>query len=126
MKLQTIVRMQAITIGLGAALFLVTSAPAQEIDNTVWADDSSAASTTPAAPAITSDDLNITAANIQPRPASVDKSSVLANQASFSEVGPTNRWRIAFLLVCLGVVALYVRETAKRVQRKEPIDWKSL
>jgi hypothetical protein len=128
MKLQTILRMQAITIGFGAALFLATCAPAQEIDNTVWADDSSASvtSTTPAAPTSTSNDVNMTAAKIQAAPVSEDDSSILANRASLSEVVPANRWGIAFLLLCLGVVAWYMRETAKRVERKSTSEWRKL
>jgi hypothetical protein len=126
MKLQTILRMQAITIGLGAALFLATAAPAQEIDNTIWADDSSAAAKSASAPAAASNDLNMTAASAQVVPTPVEQSSVVTDQASLSEVVPANRWGIVFLLVCLAVVGWYVRETARRAERKQPIEWKKL
>ena len=114
MKLQKILRMQAITIGLGAALFLATAAPAQEIDNTVWADNSSAAAKSASVPAAASNDLNMTAASAQVVPTPVEQSSVVTDQASLSEVVPANRWGIVFLLVCLAVVGWYVRETARR------------
>jgi hypothetical protein len=118
-KLQNILRMQAMVIGLGAALFMASSAPAQEIDNTVWPGDSGKISAAPSDTAIKADNLAFTAANAEPAQTPPERSSAVATQASLSETTPVNRWDIVLLLICLVVGIVYVRETSKRMRQSQ-------
>jgi hypothetical protein len=121
MKLQKILRTQAIVIGLGAALFLAGSVKAQDIENTVWAESTIAAPSTQAATCATANNEDAATADIYAMNfASVD-ATPLATEASVttqpSQWTPSEAWLLASLLVCTALVSLYALVEAKRANR---------
>jgi hypothetical protein len=116
MKLQNFFRMQAMVIGFGAALFLASSVPAQEIDNTVW-DDTNATVTVPVQPAaqpIPNDANSTTTDSGAINLAAMSTSSVLARESSASQWTPTEGWMVLSLLICIALVALRAFVVARR------------
>ena len=111
MKIQNIIRMQAMVIGIGVAMMLATAAHAQEIDNTVWNDGPNVAPFAQPAPAA-NNDLNLTAAvTPEANSAAVTTDANATNEAGVSQWSPVGGWLIGSLLVCIGLVQL--REFAK-------------
>jgi|GEM_PF-2265200 uncharacterized MAPEG superfamily protein len=117
MKLQSILRLQAITIGLAAVLFLATSAHAQEIDNTVWNDGPDTSTTaqpaTVSAPVASTNNMQSTAST-QPAQASTLQRHLTTTNASLTELTPINGWLFALLLFCLTMILLLARAEAAR------------
>jgi hypothetical protein len=115
MKLQSFFRMQAMVIGFGAALFLASSVPAQEIDNTVW-DDTNATVSVPVQPAAQPipNDANSTTDSGAINLAAMSTSSVLARESSASQWTPTEGWMVLSLLICIALVALRAFVVARR------------
>ncbi len=111
MKLQSILRMQAIILGFAAALFLAASAPAQDIHNTVWNDgpDTSTSLIAQATPEPTS-----TTAAAQTSQASTPVPSPVATKVSLSEVTPVNLWLFTLAIFFIGMVVLLVRTEVRR------------
>jgi len=120
MKLQNILRMQAIVIGLGATLLLASSAPAQEIVNTEFPDGPNVAAFAQPAPAATVNDSDAAVVLIpsvmSPAAASI-ATPVPAQAAAISLWYSVQGWVIASLLLCIGLVALYALAEAKRANR---------
>jgi hypothetical protein len=118
MKLQNIFRMQAIVIGLGAALFLTTSAQAQEITNDSFDDGPNVValaqpSATPAA-----SDLNSPVANSTAMTASAMISTPVVEQESAASLWtPVQGWLFAAFLLCVALISLYALVEAKRANR---------
>jgi hypothetical protein len=117
MKLQAILRLQAITIGLAAALFLATSAYAQEIDNIVWNDGPDTSTTagpaTVSAPVAGTKDMQSTAST-RPAQASTVQQPLATTHASLTELTPINGWLFALMLFCLTMILLLARAEAAR------------
>jgi Ca2+/H+ antiporter len=129
MKVQNIFRMQAIVIGLGAALFLATPAPAQEIVNTSFSDGPNVTTfAQPAVPAAgqvsaaaaTAADANSSASAIVAS-APVVAEQAVTEQAVTSLEDSAQRWLIAsafFGIMMLAVYALAeVRRSRKSTER---------
>jgi len=120
MKLQNIIRMQAIVIGLGATLLLASSSRAQEIVNTEFPDGPNVAAFTQQASDTAANDstapvlVNPTA--ISPAAASI-ATPVEAQAAAISLWNSIQNWVMGSLLLCIGLVALYGLVEAKRANR---------
>lgn len=121
MKVQNMFRMQAMVIGLGAALFLASSVPAQEIVNTSFNDGPYVASfdqpTAPAAAQVTAADANPPAVN----PAKSDRTVVAAapvvsTEALVSFEASTERWLVAASFFGLAMLAVYAFAEIRRAR----------
>jgi lysylphosphatidylglycerol synthetase-like protein (DUF2156 family) len=118
MKIQDILRMQAVVIGLAGVLFFASSAQAQEITNTEWPDRPGATAPfqatseqTAAAPAAT--DLNVAAVGS----GSMTATAVIAKPTVIQEasVSPAlQSWAMAALFVLFAIVVLYKRGAARQ------------
>jgi hypothetical protein len=114
MKLQNIFRMQVMVVGFGAALLLASSARAQEIENTNWADSSSTVSAAQEAPAPTAGQLDSLGADSQaPSPAAAASKTLVAQETFITHTTLVEGWVIASLLACIALVGLYAREDRK-------------
>ncbi len=120
MKVQNILRVTMIMIGIGAALLLTGSVQAQEIENTVWDDGPTVAPFAQPAPTLTANDLQPSSAkSLAPEMsfAGVTTSPLITEEASVSQWTPVEGWLFVSLLVCIALVALYALEEAKRANR---------
>jgi hypothetical protein len=119
MKVQNIFRMQAIVIGLGAALLLASPAPAQEIVNTSFNDGPNVTSfDQPAAPAA----AQVTAA--QPAAANSTASApaiaaapVVTNEALVTVENSAERWVIISSFFGVMMLALYALAEVRRARK---------
>jgi hypothetical protein len=116
MKVQNIFRMQAIVIGLGAALFLASPAPAQEIVNTSFNDGPNVTSfDQPTAPAA----AQVTAA--QPAAANSTASAIAApvvrNEAPVTVENSAERWVIISSFFGVMMLALYALAEVRRARK---------
>jgi hypothetical protein len=118
MKMQNIIRMQAMVMGFGAALLLASAAPAQEIVNTEFNDGpdvaafqqpavTQAVTTTPAA---TSSDA-IT-------PSGAVATPVVTEAALDSFEGSARRWLVASVFFGIAMLAVYALAEIRRSTRK--------
>ncbi len=124
MKAKNIFRMQAIVIALGAALFLASSTPAQEIVNTSFSDG----------PNVQAFDQATTTAAVQvsaAAPATVDSKAsapaaavavpIAAEEAMVSFENSAERWLIACSFFGIMMLAIYavaeVRRSRKSTER---------
>jgi hypothetical protein len=114
MKLHKIFRMQAVGMGIVAALFLASSAPAQEIENTRWNEGPNVAAFEQPAPA--ANGLKTSAVNPSSSNAAVIAKPVAAQESVVSPLRPV-QGVIAFSLVFMTLTALYRRAQAKRTDR---------
>ena len=119
MKIQNMIRMQALVVGFGAALLMASAAPAQEIDNPTWDEGTNSVPfTQPAAPPVENSSNTAVAGH----PSGATPSKVVGRQIT-SEASvipqeiPIERWTIAALVVCLALVVVYAREEKKRSDR---------
>jgi hypothetical protein len=110
MKIQNILRIQAVAIGFAGFLAVASSAQAQEITNTEWPDTTSATATVQATPTPAANDSSTPAANSGAQ-AIVIQETVVPQWPAF-EIGA-----IATLLVFFTMVALYKRAAARRANR---------
>ncbi len=117
MKLQSILRIQAITIGFAATLFLASSVHAQEIDNTVWNDGPDTSTTaqpaTVSAPVAGTNDMQSTAPT-QSTSTVTPNQPLVTTSASLTEITPINGWLFALMLFCLTMILLLARAEAAR------------
>jgi hypothetical protein len=117
MKIQNILRMQAVAIGFAGVLFLASSAPAQEIENKVWPDSPGTTTFVQAASA-SPDNLNTTAANSGSMAATATVAKPIATQkAAFSQWPAVQTWMTASLLAFFAMLALYKRKAARRANQ---------
>jgi len=126
MKIQNILRTQAIVIGVGAAfLFLATPAKSQEIVNSEFSDGpnvtnfaQSAADTTNAAVATpapsTSNTMN---SNTQFASVAIP-TPVVTEEAMVSASDSTERWLIAFCVLAIAMLGVYAWGEVRRGNRK--------
>jgi hypothetical protein len=119
MKVQNIFRMQAMVIGLGAALLLASSAPAQEIVNTSFNDGPNVATfdqpTTPAAAQVSAAGANVTNANAS-APAVEVPAPVVAEEAIVSFEDSAQRWLIASAFFGIMMLAIYALAEVRRAR----------
>ena len=120
MKMQNIIRMQAIVVGLGAALFLASGTPAQEIVNTEFNNGpyvttfDQPTSATYTAEASTAGDSNTVT------PAIAIATPVVTNEAMISAEASAIRWLAASSLSGLALLAVYAVAEIRRANRKFP------
>ncbi len=119
MKIQNIIRMQAVVIGFAGVLFLASSLPAQEITNTEWPDAPGATTTTvqaSAAPAV--NNSNNVAVNPSSSSAAASVAKPIGSQeAAVSQWPAVETWAMACLLVFFTLIALYKRAAARHANR---------
>jgi hypothetical protein len=114
MKLHKIFRMQAMGMGIVAALFLVSSAPAQEIDNTRWNEGPNVAAFEQPAPA--ANGLKTSVVNPSSSNAAVVANPAAAQESVIAPLSPV-QGVVAFSLVFMTLTALYRLAQAKRTNR---------
>jgi hypothetical protein len=119
MKVQNIFRMQAGLIGLGALLFLASSAPAQEIVNTSFSDGPNVTTfdqpTTPAAGQVSA--AGSTAVNANASAPAVEVSApVVAEGAVVSFEDSAERWLIASAFFGIMMLAIYALAEVRRAR----------
>jgi hypothetical protein len=113
MKIQNILRMQAVVIGFAGVLFLASSAPAQEITNTEWADAPGATVSARAAMPAASE-AGTVATNSNSVNASASVATPMAKQeAAVSQWPAVETWALACGIVFFTLVALYRRVAAR-------------
>jgi hypothetical protein len=117
MKVQKILWTQAIVIGLAAALFLASSAPAQEITNTEWPDQAGASEPLQTASAPVASTANTVAANQATDSRATASDAVATQEAAVTQL-PVRGLSITFLLLSIAGIALYARAEAKGTDRK--------
>ena len=114
MKIQNILRMQAMLIGFAGVLFLASSAPAQEITNTEWPDAPGATTTVQATAAPAVNNSNTAAVNSSSAKAAASVANPIASQeAAVSQWPAVETWAMACLLVFFTLIALYKRTAAR-------------
>jgi hypothetical protein len=113
-KIQNILRMQAVIIGFVGVLFLANSALAQEIENTVWADGPGATTSMQAAPAPAASAANAGALPSGSMAATATAAKPMLAQEAISQWPALEIWLTAAFLVLLAMVALYRRAAAAR------------
>ena len=116
MKIQKIFCMHTVMIGVAAALFLASSAPAQEIENTRWDEGSNVVAVQQPARATVANDLkasalNSTASNSAAIPKPVAQESVV------SRMNPIEGWAIALALGFAALLAPYRLVQTKRAKQ---------
>jgi hypothetical protein len=116
MKIQNIIRTQAIVIALGAALLLAGSLRAQEIDNVSFDEGPNSIPMGQAVPAPKAS--TPAAANSQVPNANAEaETQFVSEEVVSSQITPVDRWSMAALLVCIALGALYLRAIAYRGSR---------
>jgi hypothetical protein len=120
MKIQNILRMQAIVVGLGATLFLASSTPAQEIVNTefnngpyVTTFDQPTSSAYTAEASTAGDSNTVT-------PAVAIATPVATNEAMLSAETSAIRWLVASSLSGIALLAVYAFAEIRRANRRFP------
>ncbi len=109
MKIQNILRAQAVMIGFAAMLLLASSAPAQEITNTEWPDGNNVSAPAQAKPA--ANDLNVAAVNTG---SAADTAAIQeASVAPAAEV-----WMVAAVLAFFAMFAWLLRAATRQGNRK--------
>jgi hypothetical protein len=111
MKIQKIFSMHTVMIGVAAALFMASSAPAQEIENTRWDEGANVVAVQQPARATAANDLKASALN-----SSASNSAAIAKpiaqESVVSRMNPVEGWAIA---LALGFAALLAQtRRAKR------------
>jgi hypothetical protein len=114
MKLHKIFRVQAIGMGIVAALFFASSAPAQEIENTRWNEGPNVAAFEQPAPA--ANGLKTSVVNPSASTTAVIAKPVAAQEPVIAPLSPV-QGVIAFSLVFMTLTALYRLAQAKRTDR---------
>jgi hypothetical protein len=114
MKLQNILRTNAMLFGFGAALLLASSAPAQEIDNPTWSEGSNSVSFSQPSPAYTAGDLGsaVTASD------AAIANSLATQEALVSPATPAQSWIVLSLIICFALAALYMQVETRHRKRK--------
>jgi hypothetical protein len=116
MKIQNILRAQAMTIGFAGMLLLASAAPAQEITNTEWPDGPNVSAPAQAKPA--ANDLNVAVVNT----GSVADTATVAQPVAIQDasVAPAAEgWMVAAVLAFFAMFALLLRAATRRGNRKE-------
>jgi hypothetical protein len=103
MKFQNILRTQAVLIGLGATLLLAGATRGQEIENTSFDDGPNVTTVSQPAPSVSA---------LVSLPATAQSTETIApvapQQAALSVVSPVEGGLMAFLILCIALLATYV------------------
>jgi len=105
MKIQRIFCMHTVMIGVVAAMFLASSAPAQEIENTRWDEGSNVAPVQQPAPAKAANDLKASALNSSANNSAAIAKPIATQESMVSRLNPVEGWAIAFALVFAALLA---------------------
>jgi len=110
MKIQKIFCMHTVMIGVAAALFFASSAPAQEIENTRWEEGSNVSVQQPA-PAPVANDL---AANSSASSSAAIAKPAATQESVVSRLNPVEGWAFALVLGFAALLAPYRMAQTKR------------
>ena len=114
MKIQKIFCTHTVMIGVAAALFLASSAPAQEIENTRWDEGPNVVAVQQPAPAATND-LKASALDSSASNSAAIAKPIATQESMVSRLNPVEGWAIALALVFAALLAPY-----RLVQTKRP------
>jgi hypothetical protein len=117
MKIQNIFRTHVVVIGFAAAFVLAGGARAQEIDNTVWADNSNVESFPPPAPATFANELSAVTNSVQANTAAVVKQSSVNNEAIVSGGATNEGWLIATSILLIAPLGLFMLAKVRRARQ---------
>ena len=120
---------QLILAALGVSLFMTSAVRAQEIDNTVWADNNTTVmpAEQPAAPAAATqpaaNDLNSTtpdsgAINL----AAMSTTSIAERESVASQWKPTQDWLLSAMVVCIMLAGVYAYVTTRRASNRSELE----
>lgn len=107
MKIQNIIRIQAMVLGVGAALLLAGSVRAQEIENTTFNDGPNMVAFEQQAPASPATSSTVAAV----------AAPVVTGEAAVATLAPVQVSLFAFLVICIGLYAAHGVVEAKRLRR---------
>jgi len=112
MNLKNIIRMQAVIIGVGAALLFAGSARSQEIENTQWPEGPNTVAVDSQATGASANGSNpVTVPAVPTAPAAASLQSVAAGQA---EISSSKGWVLGFSTMCLVLAFVaYLRQQSK-------------
>jgi len=116
-KIQKIFCMHTVMIGVAAALFLASSAPAQEIENTRWDEGSNVASVQQPARAAVANDLKASALNSSASNSAAIAKPIATQESMVSRLNPVEGWAIALALGFAALLAPYRLVQTKRAKQ---------
>lgn len=115
MKIQNIIRMQAMVLGVGAALLLTSSVRAQEIENTSFNDGPNMVAIEQQVPASAATSSTVAAVDST---ATVSPTApMMTEEAAVSTLAPVQISLLAFLVLCIALYAAHGVVEAKRLRR---------
>jgi hypothetical protein len=115
MKIQNIIRMQAMVLGVGAALLLASSVRAQEIENSSFNDGPNMVAIEQQAPASAA--TNSTVAAVDSTAMVSPAAPMMTQEAAVSVLAPVQISLLAFLALCIALYAAHGVVEAKRLRR---------
>jgi len=117
MKIQKIFCMHTVMIGVAAALFLASSAPAQEIENTRWDECSNVVAVQQPARAAVANDLKASALNSSASNSAAIAKPIATQESMVSRLHPVEGWAIALALGFAALLAPYRLAQTKRTKQ---------
>ena len=118
MKIQNIFRTHVVVIGFAAAFVLAGGARAQEIDNTIWADNSNVESFPQPAPATFANELSTAVTNsVQANTAAVVSQTSVNNEAIVSGGATNEGWLIATSILLIAPLGLFMLAKVRRARQ---------
>jgi hypothetical protein len=117
MKIQKIFCVHTVMIGVAAVLFLASSAPAQEIENTRWDEGSNVAPVRQPAPAPVANDLKASALDSSASSSAVVAKAMATQESQVSGLNPVEGWAIALALGFAALLAPYRLAQTKRAKQ---------
>lgn len=115
MKIQNIIRMQVMVIGVGAALLLASSVRAQEIENSSFNDGPNMVAIEQQVPASAA--TNSTVAAVDSTAMVSPAAPMMTQEAAVSMLAPVQISLLAFLVLCIALYAAHGVLEAKRLRR---------
>jgi hypothetical protein len=116
MKIQKIFCTHTVMIGVAAALFLASSAPAQEIENTRWDEGPNVVAVEQPAPAA-ANDLKASALGSSASNSAATAKPIATQESIVSRLNPVEGWTIALALVFAALLAPYRLLQTKRAKQ---------
>jgi hypothetical protein len=117
MKIQKIFCMHTVMIGVAAALFLASSSPAQEIENTRWDEGSNVVAVQQPARAAVANDLKASALNSGASNSAAIGKPIARQESMVSRLNPVEGWAIALALGFAALLAPYRLLHTKRTKQ---------
>ena len=115
MKIQNIFRTHVVVIGFAAAFVLAGGALAQEIDNTIWADNSNVESFPQ--PAIFANELGAVTNSVQANTAAVVNQTSVNKEAIVSGGATNEGWLIATSILLIAPLGLFMLAKVRRARQ---------